>query len=147
MRKAFLFIARALFSLIFIMAGLGKLFNWSDTVHGLVMTVCQWQMYLGEGGRISECLQFGISVAPLLIGTAVVFEMVGGFLFLLNIRMRLGAFLLLLFLIPTTLIYHPFWFEIGQDFHLQMSMFLKNLSIMGALLYFVIGGPKVQAVT
>jgi len=146
MRKLLLFIARSLFCLIFIVAGVSKLFNWSDTVHSLVMTFSQWQMYLEGSAHINDFLQFNISIAPLLIGGAILLELVGGFLILTNIRMRLGAFLLLIFLIPTTVMFHPFWFEIGADFNIQMAMFLKNLSILGALFYFMIGTSPKKAV-
>ncbi|NGX50376.1 MAG: Inner membrane protein YphA [Chlamydiae bacterium] len=146
MRKLFLFIARALFSLIFIMAGVSKIFNWSDTVDGMVMTFRKWQMHLEGSLYIGDFLQFCSSIAPLLIGTAICLEIVGGVLILTNVKMRLGALLLLIFLIPTTVIYHAFWFEIGSGFHLQMTMFLKNLSILGALLYFLVSAPSKSAV-
>jgi len=69
----------------------------------------------------------------LILGTAV--ELIGGLLILLGIRVRFGAFLLIIFLIPTTLFFHQFWFLDGMRRDLQVVMFLKNVAIVGGLLY------------
>jgi putative oxidoreductase len=45
---------------------------------------------------------------------------------------------LIIFLIPTTLIFHDFWTYEGAAAQNQMQHFMKNLSIMGGLL-FVLG--------
>jgi putative oxidoreductase len=49
---------------------------------------------------------------------------------LLGYRAKAGGWLLFLFLIPTTLIFHTNFGDPNQTIH-----FLKNLSIMGGLLY------------
>jgi uncharacterized membrane protein YphA (DoxX/SURF4 family) len=54
---------------------------------------------------------------------------------LLGYKTRLGAILLILFLIPTTLVFHT-------DFSKEMQViaFLKNLAIIGGLLMVVYAG-------
>jgi putative oxidoreductase len=138
-RKIFLLIARALFSLIFIVAGANKLLNWSDAIVGLDKALRQWQIYFESNVYINDSIHYIVSKAPLLMGIAMFLEIVGALLILTNYKMRFGAFLLLIFLIPTTMIFHPFWLEIGESFHIQMALFLKNISIMGALLYLLVG--------
>ncbi|MGE0198470.1 MAG: DoxX family protein [Simkaniaceae bacterium] len=138
MKILFLFIARLFFGLIFVVAGVSKIFNWSDTVESLVRMICNWHVYLEGKVVSSDMMQLLVTLSPLLIGIAIFLEIVGGLFVIVNLKMRLGAFLLLIFLIPTTIIFHPFWFELGSHFQVQMAMFMKNLSIMGALLYFLI---------
>src|SRR5580658_538293 len=67
----------------------------------------------------------------------------GAFSLLLGIEPRLGALLLLLFLIPVTVMYHPFWKRSGADFVTEADHFLSNLAIIGGLLVIVAlgGGP------
>jgi putative oxidoreductase len=61
---------------------------------------------------------------------AVAVELAGALSLLLGYRANAGAGLLFLFLIPTTLIFHTNLGDPNQFIH-----FLKNLSIMGGLLY------------
>lgn len=60
----------------------------------------------------------------------------GALTILLGYRMRLGAFLLMVYWIPLTFIVHDFWMEErGSDvFRLQSIFFMKNIAIMGGLL-------------
>jgi putative oxidoreductase len=51
--------------------------------------------------------------------------------------MRLGVAALIVFLIPATLIFHPFWQASGMERMGQMINFMKNLAIMGGLLIVV----------
>jgi len=66
MKSVFLFIARALFSLIFIVAGVSKIFNWSDTVQGMVMTFSQWQIHLESWRFAARFLPFYLGLQSLL---------------------------------------------------------------------------------
>lgn len=146
MNKTFLFIARGCFSLIFIVAGVGKLMNWQGTVDSLVLTFSEWHMHL-EGTLISsDIYEALVSSAYGILGVATFFEIVGALLILIGFKVRMGAFLLLLFMIPVTLIMHPFWFSVGSEMHRELSIFLKNLSLIGALLYFLVG-PQPQRVS
>lgn len=146
MRKIILFIARALISIIFLVAAAGKLMNWQENVDKLVLVFSKWHMYFEGGIASSDLNSFLVSSAPLLLGMALFSEAVGGLLLLLGVKVRLGASLLLLFLIPTTVIFHAFWFEIGPDLHREFAAFLKNLALIGGLLY-VAASPKNRGVS
>ena len=61
---------------------------------------------------------------------AVAVELGGSLSLLLGYRARAGGRLLFLFMIPTTLIFHTNFGDPNQMIH-----FLKNISIMGGLLY------------
>ena len=70
------------------------------------------------------------SMTTLFYIGAVAIELAGSLSLLLGYRAKAGGWLLFLFLIPTTLIFHTHLSDQNQLIH-----FLKNLSIMGGLLY------------
>ena len=53
---------------------------------------------------------------------------------------RLAAFILFLFIIPTTLIFHNFWASPPAQVAESDEQFLKNLAIMGGMLYVIVYG-------
>jgi putative oxidoreductase len=81
----------------------------------------------------------GMEWVPLFLTGAIVFELGGGLSLLLGLRARLGAQALIVFLIPTTLIFHDFWtYTDAREMQNQMQHFMKNLAILGGL-FFVLG--------
>lgn len=115
-------LGRILLSLIFVMSGVNKLGDWSGTAE-----------YMAN---------HGMPMVNVLLAGAVVFEIVGGLLVMTGFMGRIGAAMLIVFLIPATLIFHNFWALEGQEQQMQMIMFLKNLSIGGGLLFLLGMGPK-----
>lgn len=71
----------------------------------------------------------GVPLAPLMLAAAIVLLVVGSVLLISGWRSRLGAVLLLVFLIPTSLIFHGNVAEIPERIQL-----LKNVAIIGGLL-------------
>ena len=55
-------------------------------------------------------------------------------------KARIGVLLLLTFLVLASYYFHPFWKLEGQAQQEQMIHFMKNLSMMGALLFIVANG-------
>lgn len=108
-------------ALIFLISGLGKIFDWQGTA----------------GYMASK----GMPLIPFFLLGAIVLELAGGLAVLLGFKARIGALLLIVFLIPATLIFHNFWTLTGMERQIQMIMFLKNLAIMGGLLLVVGLGP------
>ena len=145
MKKVFLFVARIFFSLIFVIAGTSKVTHWQEAVNRLSLTFSKWYIHLEEVVMTMEIHEFLLARASIILGIATFFEVVGALMVLIGFRVRVGALLLLLFLVPTTLIMHPFWFGVGEEMQSELSVFLKNLSLIGALLYLLIG-PQPQRV-
>ena len=114
-------IGRVFLSVIFILAGLGKIGDWSGTA----------------GYMASR----GMPAIPLFLTLAIIFEVLGGFSVLLGFKTKIGALALFLFLVPATLIFHNFWTYPEAQQQMQMIMFLKNLAIMGGLLTLAAAGP------
>jgi putative oxidoreductase len=63
-------------------------------------------------------------------------ELIGGVSLLLGLWSRMGAGLLVLFMIPTTIIFHANFEDPNQMIH-----FMKNLAMIGGLLYVYVYGP------
>ena len=61
--------------------------------------------------------------------------MAGGLSVATGFRAKLGAWALVLFLVPVTLGMHQFW-QISDPVqkHIQLAMFSKNISMLGAAL-------------
>jgi len=107
-------LGRVLLSAIFIISGIHKMTAWQATAEQMS----------------SE----GMVAVPLFLAGAIVFELGGGLSVLLGCWGRLGALMLVIFLIPTTLIFHDFWTYEGQQQQMQMIHFMKNSAILGGLL-------------
>jgi len=114
-------VGRFLMSSIFIISGVHKLLAWSDTA--------------------SRMESEGMVAVPLLLAGAVVCELGGGLSVLIGYWTRVGAAVLIVFLIPTTLIFHDFWTYSGQEREMQMINFMKNLAILGGMLTVWSFGP------
>jgi len=103
-------IGRILLVLIFLKSGAGKIDNFGGTAQ-----------YMASNG-IAPYTNF------FLVG-AIFCELAGSITLILGYYARFGAVLLLIFLIPTTLIFHS---NFGDQ--IQMIMFMKNVSMFGGLL-------------
>jgi putative oxidoreductase len=126
---------RMALSLIFILAACNKILNWEGSYQGLVNAATDLMGYLRDLPLAEKLIDYYVipwSRTLLLIST--IMELVGGLLVFLGIKVRFGSFLLLLLLPPATLLFHGFWWLQGAERELQMTMFLKNLSIFGGLL-------------
>jgi putative oxidoreductase len=84
----------------------------------------------------------GIPYPKVALVGAIVFLLVGSVSIIVGYKARLGALLLLIFLGLAAYYFHNFWAVadpvVYQD---QMAHFLKNLSMMGAMLLIIAVGP------
>ena len=144
-RMCTIVLARFFIGLIFLSAVINKILNWHDTEKLLANQLCEWQTHLGFFEAAQNCLAMLTPWTPLLLITATLFEILGGLLVILGVKEKLGATLLVLFLVPTTIIMHPFWFEQGAVYELQTIMFLKNLAILGGLLLIIVFGAQAKS--
>ncbi len=115
MRNFIPLIARIFLSVIFLKSALGKIMDPAGTqqfmaAHGMPLTVL------------------------FLIG-AILLEVAGAISVLIGYKVRWGAALLVVFMVPTTLIFHT---KLSDP--IQMIMFMKNLAILGGLLMVVYFG-------
>jgi putative oxidoreductase len=77
----------------------------------------------------------GVPMASLAVPASGLLAMAGGLSILIGYRARLGAWALVAFLVPVTLMLHPFWAaQEPEAMKLQLTMFMKNLSLIGGAL-------------
>jgi putative oxidoreductase len=77
----------------------------------------------------------GVPLASILVPVSGVLGIAGGLSILLGYRAKLGAWLIVLFLVPVTLMMHKFWTVTDpMMWQLQMILFMKNVSILGGVL-------------
>lgn len=144
MQKLIGFLGRLCFSMIFIFSGINKIMNWDATEQMLINQTLDVFSKSYHFSWAKDLLDSILPVMPTLLIIAIAIELLGGALILFGIQVRLGAFILCLFLIPVTFLFHNFWDLEGREMELQLSIFLKNLSIFGGgLILLAYGkGPK-----
>jgi uncharacterized membrane protein YphA (DoxX/SURF4 family) len=126
-------LARFFISSVFLAGGVKNILHWHETETELLNVLSDWQSYVGFSQKTQIFFAMLIPWAPILESLATILLFAGGLSILLNIKEKVGTFFLILFLIPATILYHPFWWAEGVDYELQTVMFLKNLSILGCL--------------
>jgi putative oxidoreductase len=88
----------------------------------------------------------GLPMPNVAIACAAAVELLGGLAILLGFKARVAAWVLFLYLIPVTLVFHNFWKMQGMEQQDNMIHFLKNLAIMGGLLLLAANGPGAYSV-
>jgi putative oxidoreductase len=78
----------------------------------------------------------GVPLASFAVPLSGVMALLGGLSVALGYKAKLGAWLLVFFLVPVTIMMHNFW--AAQDplmAQMQEAMFMKNLALLGAALF------------
>ncbi len=84
---------------------------------------------------IAYAAQAGVPMANFLVPASGILAQLGGLSILLGYRAKIGAWLLVLFLVPVTLAMHNFWaVKDPMMAQMQMAMFMKNVSMLGGAL-------------
>jgi putative oxidoreductase len=77
----------------------------------------------------------GVPFASLAVPFSGVLALAGGLSILLGYRAKVGAWLIVLFLVPVTMMMHKFWtVHDPMMAQMQMVMFMKNVAILGGAL-------------
>lgn len=111
---------RILISVIFLISGFFKVAGYSQVV--------------GYAAAV------GLPAPGVAIAIAAFLELACGLAILAGFQTRLAAWLLFLYLIPVTIVFHNFWKVQGAEQQTQMINFLKNFAIMGGLLILAVNG-------
>ncbi|MDH5648454.1 MAG: DoxX family protein [Gammaproteobacteria bacterium] len=111
---------RILLAVIFVLAGFNKI--------------------TGFAGTAGYMASKGLPMADVLLVLTIIIELGGGLLIIVGWQARWAAAALFLFMIPVTLVFHNFWAVEAAQQTLERIMFMKNLAIMGGMLYIVAHG-------
>lgn len=78
----------------------------------------------------------GVPWANFLVPLSGLIAFLGGLSVLIGYKTKIGAWLLVLFLVPVTFMMHKFWgISSPADAAMQQIMFLKNLALTGGALH------------
>lgn len=113
-------IGRFLIAFIFLFAGFGKVTGFEGTV-----------------GYIASK---GVPLPQLAAIAAIIVELGGGIMLVIGWNARIAAAAMLAFTAMAALIFHNFWAVPADQVQNQMIHFMKNVSMMGGLLYVVVHG-------
>ena len=117
MNKAGVCFARVLIAIIFLLNALG---------------------IIDQSKPVQEMIARGVPamVAPLAGWSGRILELVAGLALLFGVRQRLAALALAAFMVPATLVAHPFWMFFGtSELQIQLINACKNLAIIGGLIF------------
>lgn len=111
--KAIVLLGRILFSLIFLVSSAGHF----------------------SAQTIQYAAAQGLPWANLLVPASGVLAAIGALSIVLGYKAQVGAWLIIVFLLPVTLIMHQFWAAGDPAMQqMQLAMFMKNISMLGAAL-------------
>jgi putative oxidoreductase len=120
-RPLVLLVGRVLIAAIFLNAGVRKL--------------------LGFAGTVGYFTKLGFPAPELFAVLAIVIEVGGSILLIIGWKTRWVAWLLALFVLIAALAAHRFWQVDAAQYANQMNHFMKNLAIIGGLLFVASFGP------
>jgi len=93
--------------------------------------------------------QNGVPLASVAVPLSGVIALAGGLSILLGYKTKIGAWLIVVFLVPVTLFMHRFWAESDPMMaQMQMANFMKNVAMTGGALilaYFGAGPLSIDA--
>jgi putative oxidoreductase len=113
-------IGRILIAFIFLFAGYGKV--------------------VGFEGTVGYIASKGLPLPQLAAIAAIVVELGGSIMLIVGWNARLAAAALFVFTAMTALFFHNFWAVPADQAQNQMIHFMKNISMMGGLLFVVVHG-------
>ena len=119
MANLFDLIGRIFISLVFLLSGYNKIFNYDNTI--------SWME--------------GFGIPGFLLWAAIVLEILLPIFIIIGYRTQISATILAMFCLATALIFH-------NDFANQMQIiaFLKNFGLAGGFLFIATNGPKEWAI-
>ncbi len=119
----FLLVGRLLMASLFLTAGIPKVLQ-------------------GYGGGFAKYLGMLGVPNPEIVGVvAVAIEVLVPIALILGLWPRISSLLLIAFVIVATVLAHRFWEFPEAQQQAQMSSFLKNIAIIGGLLFYYVSGP------
>lgn len=114
-------LGRLFIAALFLVAGIRKLLIWE--------------------GQVGYFTRLGFPAPELFTVIAIVVEIAGAILLIVGWRTRLVSWVLIAFVVIATFMAHRFWeFDAPQQAN-QMNHFLKNLALVGGLLFVAAFGP------
>jgi putative oxidoreductase len=113
-------VGRILLALIFVLSGFGKI--------------------TGFDGTVGYIASKGLALPQIAAIGAIVVELGGGLMLVLGWKARWAAAAMCVFSLLAAVLFHNFWAVPPEQTQNMMIHFLKNISMMGGLLFVVVHG-------
>ena len=121
-----LLVGRILLALIFLVAGIRKL--------------------LAVAGTTAYFTKLGMPMPEVMVWVAILIEIGAAALLIVGWQARKAAWVVIVFVAVATLTAHRFWEFDAAQYANQMNHFLKNVAIIGGMLYIAVFGPGALSV-
>jgi len=93
------------------------------------------------GATVETMAKEGIPLPQVALVGAIVFLIAGSLSIIFGYKTAVGAALLLVFLLLATFYFHDFWTFQGEEAEQQRNNFMKNVSLMGTMIFLMAVGP------
>ena len=114
-------LGRLMITYIFVTSGIAKLVDWS--------------------GNVQYMSTRHLPMIPVLLAVAAVVELGGSLCLVTGYQARLAGFVMAVYTIVLTLLFHNYWASPASIAGMQETHFRKNLAIAGGLLLLAYSGP------
>lgn len=104
----------------------------------VVASVMKLMSFAATAGFMTS---LGVPYAPVLLGLSLPIELIGGLMIVVGWQVRWAALALAVWLVIVTPIFHAFWGLDPIQTQNEMNHFMKNVSLLGALLFIAAMGP------
>jgi putative oxidoreductase len=101
----------------------------------VIFLIAGYQKLVGFAGTSGYFAKLGFPAPDAMTVLAIAVELGGALLLIVGWRSRWAAWALILFVAIATFAAHRFWEFDASQYRNQMNHFLKNLAIIGGLLY------------
>ena len=133
MQKIFFFLGKLLISSIFIFSAFSDLIHWNATEQ-YIYNELSTNLHSGVGGRIVlQVLNYIVPNLSVFFAAGVILKFLGGISILFSWKRNFGVFLLVLFMLSSTILMHDFWNKHGIIKDQEMVLFWNNIGILGGL--------------
>ena len=108
---------------------------------GILFLVAGIMKVMNIAGTTGYMTRLGFPAPELMAYLSTIIELVSGVLLIIGWQTRRVAWLLIVYVLIATGMAHRFWeYEPAQRVN-QINHFLKNLALIGAMLYIAVSGP------
>jgi putative oxidoreductase len=106
----------------------------------LIFLISGYEKIGGFSKVAADMAAKGVPFAELALVVTIVVEIGGALMLIVGWKVQWAAAAIFLWLIPVTLLFHNFWAVDAAQYRNQFNHFLKNLCIMGGMLYIMAFG-------
>ena len=114
-------------------------FDWADVLGRIGLALLfLWSGYTKfayMAANVAYMKAYGMAAAELLIWPAAVFELIAGAMLVLGWKARWAALALAVYSAVAALIFHRYWSVPADQMLDQQTHFMKNVAIIGGLLF------------